>query len=69
MPDAFSSFLGMVQQGTGDNNNAGTGIDGGAWIFAFLKMNYPAAFTADEVVDRLGVSFLSVRPRLSELHA
>jgi predicted ArsR family transcriptional regulator len=33
----------------------------------FLKANYPAAFTADEVADQLGVSFLSVRPRLSEL--
>jgi predicted ArsR family transcriptional regulator len=33
----------------------------------FLRMNYPAPFTADEVSDRLGVSFLSVRPRLSEL--
>jgi hypothetical protein len=29
MPDAFSSFLGMVQQGTGDNNNAwGTILNG-----------------------------------------
>ena len=36
-------------------------------VFAFLKANYPAPFTADEVADRLGVSFLSVRPRLSEL--
>ena len=36
-------------------------------VFAFLKANYPAPFTADEVSDRLGVSFLSVRPRLSEL--
>jgi hypothetical protein len=36
-------------------------------VFAFLKANYPAAFTADEVADRLGQSFLSVRPRLSEL--
>ncbi len=36
-------------------------------VFAFLKANYPAAYTADEVADRLGVSFLSVRPRLSEL--
>ena len=32
-----------------------------------LKANYPAAFTADEVADRLGVSILSSRPRLSEL--
>jgi predicted ArsR family transcriptional regulator len=37
-------------------------------VFAFLKANYPAAFTADEVADRLGVSILSVRPRMSELH-
>jgi predicted ArsR family transcriptional regulator len=36
-------------------------------VFAFLKANYPAAFTADEVADRIEVSFLSVRPRLSEL--
>jgi len=36
-------------------------------VFAFLKTNYPAAFTADEVADRLDISFLSVRPRLSEL--
>lgn len=36
-------------------------------VFAFLKANYPAAFTADEVADRLGVSILSVRPRMSEL--
>jgi predicted ArsR family transcriptional regulator len=36
-------------------------------VFDFLKANYPAAFTADEVADRLGVSILSVRPRLSEL--
>lgn len=36
-------------------------------ILTFLKANYPAAFTADEVADRLAVSFLSVRPRLSEL--
>jgi hypothetical protein len=36
-------------------------------VFAFLKANYPAPFTADEVADRLGESFLSVRPRLSEL--
>lgn len=36
-------------------------------VFAFLKAKYPAAFTADEVADQLGESFLSVRPRLSEL--
>lgn len=36
-------------------------------VFTFLKTNYPAPFTADEVAGRLGVSFLSVRPRLSEL--
>lgn len=36
-------------------------------VFAFLKTNYPAAFTADEVADQIRVSFLSVRPRLSEL--
>jgi hypothetical protein len=36
-------------------------------VFAFLKANHPAPFTADEVADRLGESFLSVRPRLSEL--
>jgi len=36
-------------------------------VFAFLKANYPAPFTADEEADRLGISFLSVRPRLSEL--
>jgi hypothetical protein len=36
-------------------------------VFSFLRANYPAPFTADEVADRLGESFLSVRPRLSEL--
>jgi hypothetical protein len=36
-------------------------------VFAFLKANYPAPFTADEVADRLGESLLSVRPPLSEL--
>jgi predicted ArsR family transcriptional regulator len=36
-------------------------------VFAFLKANHPAAFTADEVADRLGVSFLSVRLCLSEV--
>jgi predicted ArsR family transcriptional regulator len=36
-------------------------------VFSFLKANYPAPFTADEVADRLGVSILSARPRLSEL--
>jgi predicted ArsR family transcriptional regulator len=37
-------------------------------IYAFLQANYPASFTADEVADRLGVSILSARPRMSELH-
>ncbi|KWV45895.1 hypothetical protein AS156_23060 [Bradyrhizobium macuxiense] len=36
-------------------------------VYAFLKENYPAAFTADEVADRLGASILSVRPRVTEL--
>lgn len=36
-------------------------------VLDFLKASYPAAFTADEVADRLGVSILSARPRLSEL--
>jgi hypothetical protein len=36
-------------------------------VFAFLKATNLAAFTADEVADRLGVSFLTLRPRLSEL--
>jgi hypothetical protein len=36
-------------------------------VHAFLEANYPASFTADEVADRLGVSFLSVRPRVTEL--
>jgi hypothetical protein len=36
-------------------------------VLAFLKANHPAAFTTDEVADRLETSFLSVRPRLSEL--
>lgn len=36
-------------------------------VVAFLKANYPAPFTADEVAERLDTSFLSVRPRLSEL--
>jgi hypothetical protein len=34
-------------------------------VFDFPKANYPAAFTADEVADRLRVS---MRPRMSELH-
>jgi predicted ArsR family transcriptional regulator len=38
-------------------------------VFAFLMANYPAPFTADEVADRLGVSILSVRPRVSELRS
>jgi hypothetical protein len=36
-------------------------------VLALLKVNYPAAFTADEVADRFWVSILSARPRLSEL--
>jgi predicted ArsR family transcriptional regulator len=36
-------------------------------VLDFLKANYPAAFTADEMADRLGVSILSARPRMSEL--
>jgi hypothetical protein len=36
-------------------------------VHAFLKTNYPTAFTADEVADRLGVSVLSAGPRISEL--
>lgn len=36
-------------------------------VAAFLQANYPMEFTADEVADRLGVSFLSVLPHLSEL--
>ncbi|WP_271528894.1 hypothetical protein [Bradyrhizobium sp. CCBAU 25338] len=36
-------------------------------IHAFLKANYPASFTADEVAERLGASILSVRPRVTEL--
>ncbi|WLB19369.1 hypothetical protein ACE102_01245 [Bradyrhizobium sp. vgs-9] len=36
-------------------------------VYAFLKSNYPASFTADEVADRLGASILSVRPRVTEL--
>jgi hypothetical protein len=37
-------------------------------VHAFLKTNYPTAFTADEVADRLCVSVLSARPRITELH-
>jgi hypothetical protein len=36
-------------------------------VFDFLKANHPASFTADEVAARLGVSILSVRPRVTEL--
>jgi predicted ArsR family transcriptional regulator len=36
-------------------------------VRAFLMANYPTPFTADEVADRLNVSILSVRPRVSEL--
>lgn len=36
-------------------------------VYDFLKANHPAAFTADEVADRLGASILSVRPRVTEL--
>jgi hypothetical protein len=36
-------------------------------VAAFLKANYPASFTADELADRLGASILSERPRGSEL--
>lgn len=31
--------------------------------------SYPAGFTADEAARLLRVSFLSIRPRVSELHA
>lgn len=34
----------------------------------FLKAEYPKSFTADEIAARLDVSFLTVRPRCSELH-
>jgi hypothetical protein len=36
-------------------------------VHDFLKENYPASFTADEVPNRLGVSILSARPRVTEL--
>ncbi|WP_454628449.1 hypothetical protein [Bradyrhizobium cenepequi] len=36
-------------------------------VLAFLTERHPASFTADEVADRLGVSILSTRPRITEL--
>jgi hypothetical protein len=37
-------------------------------LFDLLKANYPAAFMADELADRLGVSILGMRPPIPELH-
>jgi len=34
----------------------------------YLGQNYPGGFTADEVASGLGLSVLSIRPRISELN-
>jgi hypothetical protein len=36
-------------------------------VYDFLRTNYPASFTPDEIAERLGVSILSTRPRVTEL--
>jgi predicted ArsR family transcriptional regulator len=37
-------------------------------VLQFLRSEHPASFTPDQIAHRLGISFLSVRPRVSELH-
>lgn len=37
-------------------------------VLQFLRSHHPASFTPDQIADRLEISFLSVRPRVSELH-
>jgi hypothetical protein len=37
-------------------------------VLQFLQSEHPADFTPAQIASRLGISFLSVRPRVSELH-
>jgi hypothetical protein len=37
-------------------------------VVQFLRLEHPASFKSDQIAARLGISFLSVRPRVSELH-
>lgn len=37
-------------------------------VLQFLRSQHPASFTPDQIAARLEISFLSVRPRVSELH-
>jgi hypothetical protein len=36
-------------------------------VLQFLRSEHPAGFTPDQIATRLGLSILSVRPRVSEL--
>lgn len=36
-------------------------------VHAFIRANYPAAYTADAIAEHLGASILSIRPRVTEL--
>jgi hypothetical protein len=36
-------------------------------VLQFLRSVHPASFTSDQIAVRLGISFLSVKPRVSEL--
>jgi hypothetical protein len=37
-------------------------------VLAFLRVQYPTAFSADQIADGSGETILSVRPRVSEVH-
>jgi hypothetical protein len=37
-------------------------------VLQFLQSEHPASFTTDQITSHLGISFLSVRLRVSELH-
>jgi hypothetical protein len=37
-------------------------------VLQSLRSEHPASFTSDQIAARLEISFLSVRPRVSELH-
>ncbi|RXT48738.1 HTH domain-containing protein [Bradyrhizobium betae] len=37
-------------------------------VLQFLRSHHPASFTPDQIADRLNINFLTVRPRISELH-
>src|SRR5262245_28724776 len=37
-------------------------------VFQFLQSEHPASFTSDQIATHLGISFQSVRLRVSELH-